>query len=295
MNPPEINDIIKIHIRKIQFSKGIKIMYIDFHTHAFADKIAEKAIAALTETAEKCEMKPITNGTVADLKDKLTACGITKAVLLPIATKPTQQTVINNWAAEVKKDSFFLPFGSVHPQAEDWEEELERIKSLGLYGIKFHPDYQNFMVDDECMIPIYRKCAELGLPVSIHAGYDPLSPDLYHCQSEAAARVFDQVPEMTMILAHGGGMRDWDNVEKYLAGQKGNLYFDVSVIANEIPRDQLLRIIKTHGADRILFGSDCPWDLPTNEINMINELPLSDEEKEMIFYKNALRVLKISK
>ena len=101
------------------------------------------------------------------------------------------------------------------------------------------------------------------------------------------------VPEMTMILAHGGGMRDWDNVEKYLAGKDGNLYFDVSVIAKEIPRDQLLRIIRTHGADRILFGSDCPWDLPSNEINMIEELPLSDEEKEMIFYKNAQKILKI--
>lgn len=270
-------------------------MYIDFHTHAFADKIAEKAISSLTETADKCDMKPITNGTVSDLKEKLTACGITHAVILPIATKPTQQTVINNWAAEVKNsDSFFYTFGSIHPMAEDWEQELERIKSLGLYGVKFHPDYQNFMVDDEYMIPIYRKCAALELPVTFHAGYDPLSPDLFHCQAEAAARVSDLVPEMTMILAHCGGMRDWDNVEKYLAGKKGNLYFDVSVIANEIPRDQLLRIIKKHGTDRILFGSDCPWDLPSNEINMINELPLSDEEKDMIFYRNALRVLKVS-
>ena len=267
-------------------------MYIDFHTHAFADKIAERAIAALTGTAEKCEMKPITNGTASDLMDKLKSCGIDKAVILPIATKPSQQTVINNWAAEIKGD-FFLPFGSIHPQAEDWESELERIKQLGLYGIKFHPDYQNFMVDDDFMIPVYKKCAALDLPVSFHSGYDPLSPDLFHCYPEAAARVHEMVPEMTMILAHGGGMRDWDNVEKYLAGKDGNLYFDVSVIAEEISRDQLLRIIRTHGADRILFGSDCPWDLPSNEINMIEELPLSDEEKEMIFYKNAQKILKI--
>lgn len=268
-------------------------MYIDFHTHAFADKIAERAIQVLTESAEKCNMKPLTNGTAGDLREKLESCGVSKAVILPIATKPTQQTVINNWAAEIKGD-FFYPFGSIHPEAEDWETELERIKALGLYGVKFHPDYQNFMVDDENMIPKYRKCAELELPVTFHAGYDPVSPDLFHCRAEAAAKVFDQVPEMTMILAHGGGMRDWDNVEKYLAGKPGSLYFDVSVIAAEIPRDQLLRIIRTHGADRILFASDCPWDLPSNEINMINELPLSDEEKELIFYKNAMRILKLS-
>ena len=88
-------------------------------------------------------------------------------------------------------------------------------------------------------------------------------------------------------------MRRWDEVEKYLAGRPGKLYFDVSVIASEVPRDQLLRIIKTHGADRILFGSDCPWDTPQNEINMINELPLSDEEKELIFHKNAVELLRL--
>ncbi|MBR6836332.1 MAG: amidohydrolase [Oscillospiraceae bacterium] len=268
-------------------------MYIDFHTHAFADKIAERAIAALTENATDCGYKPLTNGTVADLKRILTEQGIDKAVILPIATKPTQQTIINNWAREIK-DDFFCPFGSIHPMAEDWSDELERIKSLGLYGVKFHPDYQNFFVNDEFMYPIYRKCAELGLPVVFHAGYDPISPDVTHCTPEAAAEVFDKVPELTMILAHGGGMRRWDDVEKYLAGKPGKLYFDVSVIAKEISGEQLYRIIKAHGADRILFGSDCPWDTPQNEIKMINDLPLSDEEKELIFHKNAVELLRLS-
>ncbi|MBP1567199.1 MAG: amidohydrolase, partial [Oscillospiraceae bacterium] len=92
-------------------------MYIDFHTHAFADKIAERAIAALTENATDCGYKPLTNGTVADLRKVLTEQGIDKAVILPIATKPTQQTIINNWAREIK-DDFFCPFGSIHPMAE---------------------------------------------------------------------------------------------------------------------------------------------------------------------------------
>lgn len=268
-------------------------MYIDFHTHAFADSIAERTIASLAATAANCEMKPLTNGTVSGLKEVLTEDGISKAVILPIATKPKQQTTINNWAAELK-DDFFCPFGSIHPMAEDRMEELDRIKSLGLYGVKFHPDYQDFMIDDEFMIPVYKKCAELDLPVVFHAGYDPISPDLYHCQAKSAAAVFDAVPDMTLILAHGGGMRDWDNVEKYLVGKKGRLYFDISVIAGEITPEQLLRIIRRHGADRILFGSDCPWDKPENEIKMINDLPLSQEEKDMIFYKNALGILKIS-
>ncbi|MBE6852160.1 MAG: amidohydrolase [Ruminococcus sp.] len=268
-------------------------MYIDFHTHSFADSIAKRAMDSLTTTAAGFNMRPVTDGTTEGLRKRLTSCGVSKAVILPIATKPSQQTTINNWAAEVS-DGFFYPFGSIHPLAEDRLEELERIKALGLFGVKLHPDYQNFMVNDEFMIPVYKKCSELGLPVLIHSGFDPVSPDLFHCGAKQASEVFDAVPDMTLILAHGGGMRDWDNVEKYLAGKKGRLYFDVSVIASEIPKDQLLRIIRAHGADRILFGSDCPWDDPTNEISMINELPLSDEEKDMIFYKNAMQILGIT-
>ena len=88
-------------------------------------------------------------------------------------------------------------------------------------------------------------------------------------------------------------MYRWDGVERLLAGKSGGIYFDVGFTAGEIGEKQLLRIIKKHGADRILLGSDCPWDDPENEINMIRRLPLSEEEKDMIFYKNALRLLKL--
>lgn len=265
-------------------------MYIDFHTHAFADKIAQRAMDALMENSASFDLHPTTDGTPGKLREVLLSGKISKAVLLPIATKPSQQTTINNWAASVK-DDFFCPFGTIHPLAENWSEELERIKELGLYGVKLHPDYQNFFADDEFMFPIYKKCSELDLPVLFHAGLDPLSPEVIHCTPQAAAKIADMFPEMTMILAHGGGMMRWDDVEKYLCGKPGRLYFDVSVIADYIKTDQLLRIIRSHGADRILYGSDSPWSDPESEIRMIDDLPLTKEEKEMIFFKNAEKLL----
>lgn len=268
------------------------IMYIDFHVHAFADKIAQRAMDALMENSSSFDLHPTTDGTIGKLKEVLVSRNISKAVLLPIATKPSQQTTINNWAASVK-DDFFCPFGTVHPLAEDWSQELERIKELGLYGIKFHPDYQNFFIDDDMMMPIYQKCSDLELPVLFHAGLDPLSPEVIHCLPESAAKIADMFPDLTMILAHGGGLMKWDDVEKYLAGRPGKLYFDVSVIAEYISSEQLLRIIKKHGADRILYGSDSPWSDPAAEIKMINDLALSEEEKEMIFCKNAEKLLNI--
>lgn len=110
------------------------------------------------------------------------------------------------------------------------------------------------------------------------------------------ARAIEKVPELNFVVAHLGGINVWDDVEKYLAGKFNNLWLDVSVIASfDIDENQLARIISTHGTDKILFGSDCPWDNPANEINMINRLSLSSEDKEKIFFKNAHKLLGIHK
>ena len=141
------------------------------------------------------------------------------------------------------------------------------------------------------MLPIYRKAAELGLFVVFHGGWDPLSPDFVRAEPERLAKASEAVPEMTMIAAHLGGFKLWDDAEKYLAGKYENVYLDVSVTADDVSDEQALRIIKAQGADKVLFGSDAPWDNPMDEINMINRLPLSDEERELIFYKNAEKLI----
>lgn len=185
-------------------------MVIDFHTHAFNDKIAEKAIAKLEVVSNQ---KAYSNGKI-DAIDEITKSGvIDKAVLLPVATKPTQQTIINDWAKEMgDKYENIIPFGSVHPFAEDVFDELQRIKEMGLYGVKLHPDYQEFFIDDEKVFKVYEKCAKLSLPVVFHAGWDPLSPDLVHAPPKASRKAHDAVPQMTMILAHMGGMKHWEEV-----------------------------------------------------------------------------------
>ena len=283
--------------------KNGEVMYIDFHVHAFVDEIAERAVSKLKNTMLNSNYPnpkmPVTNGTINELIAKLDEWGVDAGVLLPIATKPSQQTSINNWAAQIQLDSFnydkashkakLYCYGTVHPNAEDIFEELERIKSLGLKGIKFHPDYQEFFADEDRMFPIYKKCAELNLPVIFHAGLDCLSMELIHCTPKMGANICSNVPELTFIMAHLGGNSCWDDVEEYLVGR--NVYLDTAFIAGALPDEQILRIIKNHGADKILLASDCPWDSTADEIDLINRLDLSDEEKDMIFYKNALKLL----
>lgn len=262
-------------------------MIIDFHTHAFSEKIVEKAMANLSATSGT---SPCTDGTVGGIIDRMDRSGVDKSVVLPIATKPSQHETINSWAASVKSDRI-CPFGSVHPFGEDALETLEKIKRAGLFGVKLHPDYQNFFVDDKKAYPVYEKCCELKLPILFHAGFDPLCPDTVHGTPRALAGIHRDFPELTLILAHLGGMYRWEQVERYVAGLDGEVYLDTAVIAGEIGEKILQRIVNKHGADRILMASDCPWDDPKNEIEMIEKLPVSDDDKEKILGKNAERLL----
>lgn len=265
--------------------------YFDFHTHAFADAIAERAMDALIKNNAPT---PCTDGTLNGAIMQAKASGVSKFMLLPVATKPSQQKTINNWAKKVMEENEnVFCFGTVYPDAEDVMQEIERVKELGLYGIKLHSEYQGFFPDAEKMIPIYRKIASCGLPVVFHGGWDPLSPDFTKATPQRFAKAAAAVPEMTFIVAHLGGMKLWDDVEKYLAGKFSNVYFDVSVVADVVSDEQLLRIIRTHGADKILFGSDMPWDNPANEIRMIERLPISQEEKELIAYRNAEHLMEL--
>ncbi len=265
--------------------------YFDFHAHAFADSIAERAVSGLADTSS---IKPATDGTVKGLRKLMQEKGISEAMLLPIATKPSQQTTINNWAAEIMGDGIYC-CGTVHPDAEDAVSETERIKSLGLYGLKFHSEYQFFRPDDEKMFPIYRKAQELGLMVVFHGGWDPYGKGEILASPESFAAIAEKFPDLTIVAAHLGGMRLFDRVEDCLAGRFENLYFDTGVIARYIGEftddEQVFRIIKKQGAEKILFGSDCPWDSPENEIAMINRIPLTENEKEQIFFRNAENLL----
>lgn len=260
-------------------------MLIDSHIHIFPDALAPKAIPHLASVSGYVNQ---TDGTLADTLKKMDAWGVDKGVFLSIATKPSQQKSINDFCAAIAAERV-IPFGSVHPDAPDWEPELERIAGLGLRGVKLHPDYQGFDMDEPRILPIFRKIRDLGLCVVVHAGFDPLSPDHIHCRPRACRQLLEDCPGVKLILAHMGGMRLWDEVEEYLAGQP--VWLDTACCAGAMDPAQLKRLIQKHGADRILFASDCPWSDPRQEKAMIERSGLSSGEMESIFSKNILRLL----
>ena len=157
-------------------------MLIDFHTHAFPERIAQRAVTSLSHGCGG--VVPETDGSLSGLKAEMDKGGVDISVVLSIATNPKQQTNVNNFAIEINRDDRIVAFGSVHPDAPDALEELERIAAAGLKGVKFHPEYQNFYANDEKMKPIYRKISQLGLITTFHAGHDNGFAPPYHGMAE---------------------------------------------------------------------------------------------------------------
>lgn len=263
-------------------------MLIDIHTHAFPDKIAPMAMEKLSFASGG--LKPQTDGTLKSLKEEMAKDKIDIAVVQSIATNPTQMQNVNNFACELDKDSKIYAFGSVHPDAPDALSELERIKDMGLKGVKFHPEYQSFYADDEKMKPIYKKISSLGLITLFHAGHDYGFGMPYHCMPDnilGALKWFDS----PVIAAHWGGVGCGEEVIKKLAGR--DVWFDLSFGYGAMPKTFAQEIVDKHTPDRLLFGSDMPWHRPSWEKRLIETLDISEEDKEKIYYKNASALLGI--
>lgn len=263
-------------------------MLIDFHTHAFPEAIAPRAMQNLSYAAGG--LKPQTEGTAASLKQRMQCDGVDMAVVLSIATNPAQQTKVNDFAIALNQDPALFAFGSVHPDAPNALEELERIHAAGLKGVKFHPEYQSFYADDEKLKPIYRKISQLGLITLFHAGQDIGFLPPYHAMPEHLLGALKWL-EAPVVAAHWGGMGCTQAVLDRLCGE--NLYFDLSFGYGVIPKMQAQLIVEKHTPDRLLFGSDLPWHRPQWEKRLLDTLELSDTDREKICSGNARRLLNI--
>lgn len=264
-------------------------MLIDFHTHIFPDKIAEHAISAMEKSGG---IPAYTRGTAAELRASMREAEIDASVVLPVVTNPRQFDSINRFAAEINSDNGLYSFGGIHPDCENIEEKLDYIKSLGLRGIKLHPDYQNTFIDDDRYVRIISYCIEIGLYVVTHSGLDVSYLDTVHCTPDRVLNLLSKLPkhsEPRLILAHIGAAGMFDETENKLLGE--NVYLDLAFCLDMISEEQLMRIIDGHGSDKILFATDSPWKPQKKFVKIFNCLNLSDEDRENISHKNAEKIL----
>ena len=272
-------------------------MIIDFHTHIFPDKIASRTLAALAKAAE---VKPYTDGTAAGLLRSMEDAGVDKSVILPVNTRAGQFDTITKFAKYIN-DTYdnLISFGGIHPDDEDIEGKMRYLKTNGFKGI----NYTETFIDDERYIRLIAEAKRAGLLVLTHAGKDP-AYEIVHCPPDKGAAVLKRVQELVpseetfLIFAHLGGVRELSDVEKYLVGQ--NCYIDISCSFSDfgsfstITDEDIVRLIRNHGADKILFATDSPWNGQKEYIEHFKTLNgLSDTEKEMILGKNAEKLLNL--
>lgn len=266
-------------------------MVIDFHTHVFPERIAARTLEVLKAGIKReqgIDYPSFTDGTVAGLRESMQRCGIDMSVIVPIATKPEQTATINAYAAEISRGRL-LSFGSVHPADPNALGVLEELARAGFKGIKLHPEFQHFYIDSPESVAILKKCEELGLYVTLHTGADVGMPPPVHCTPEMLVRVLDKVKGDRIIAAHMGSFWMWEDVQRLLIGSP--LWFDTAVVGMFIEPEVYRALIEAHGADKVLFASDSPWEDQAHALETLRSLGLPREDFDKITYKNACQIL----
>ncbi|MBQ4282797.1 MAG: amidohydrolase family protein [Lachnospira sp.] len=263
-------------------------MIIDFHTHIFPEKIVAKTIETLEQRAG---IKASTDGTLNGLIASMDKAGIDMSVVLPVVTKPSQFNTVNEYAKYVNETygDRLISFGGIHPDSEDYKAQLDTIKSLGLPGIKLHPDYQGVMIDDPRYMNIIEYADSLGLIILTHAGVDIGLPEPVHCTPDRMRRVIDDIKPKKMVVAHFGGYDCWEQVYECLAGE--DVYLDTAFTLDYIGEEMFYKILDKHDAKKILFASDSPWSDANRGVQLLKRMPLREDVINNILYGNAKRLL----
>lgn len=268
-------------------------MIIDTHVHIFPDKLCPQTIEHLAVTDPDHTLAYYGDGSLSCAEANMRDWGLDLGLVLPIATNPRQQKNVNAFALWIQEHSpVFMACGSVHPDADDWEAALEWIATSGLRGVKLHPDYQGFFIQDKKLYPIYEKAAALKLPIVFHTGYDPVSPGCIHADPEGVRRVALDFPDLVMVAAHTGGLAFWKGAADIYA-ETPNLYFDTAIASYTFTPERYRTIIDRYGAEKFLFATDNPWGSGAKDLTFMEAVGLSDAERTLIFEKNARRIFKL--
>ena len=264
-----------------------KYKIIDAHCHIYPDKIAEKAAMATCDFYEG--LGATLDGTVSTLSKEAGIAGIEHCIVQSVATAPKQVSSINNFIAATvfESEGKFTGLGTLHPDSEDINADVEEIIKLGLKGVKLHPDIQKFKINDYRMLKIYELC-ESRLPILIHTGdnrYDFSNPN-------RMIPILDIYKNLTVIGAHFGGWSVWEEAAEKLCKYK-NFYVDCSSSLYAMTPEKAKKLIMIYGTNRVLFGTDYPMWKPKEELQRFMQIELTEKEREDILHNNAAKLFNI--
>jgi len=198
--------------------------------------------------------------------------------------------------------------------------ELERcVKYLGFVSWHVHSNFGETYPDDPRYLPIYKKAAELGVYVYLHPqlpqglrvgdlGFAVAGPGLGFTVDTmitltrmVVTGIFDEVPNLKVVLGHLGEalpflLKRMDNRMKFVPNPVAknkhdfSYYFQNNIwvtTSGNMSDEAFACTVEAIGLDRILFGSDHPYENMGDMVEFVKELPLGESERQQLYYKNA--------
>jgi uncharacterized protein len=275
----------------------LEIMLVDFHTHAFAEKIAPRAVEQLTTYYG---LPTTFGGSLQDLLRVAADAKLDALVLLNAATRPEQVRPANDWLISLAADRRpnpqtrladtlrIVPFGTFHVADPGWLSEIRRLRKAGITGIKLHPEFQEIDLADPLLNDFWAE-VERDFIVMVHIGDRMKHADNLSTPGKLRS-VIDRFPKLRAVAAHMGGYTLWKEACETLVGR--DVYLDTSSTLPYIDSSLLKTILSNHSKDLILFGSDYPLRSPQQDLPLIDAIPwLNADEKERVLGRNAGRLL----
>ncbi|WP_432843211.1 amidohydrolase family protein [Dactylosporangium sp. CA-092794] len=259
-------------------------MIIDVHCHVWPDHIAPRVLAS-----RPASLDPVFDGTVAGLLKTMDAAGVQRAAGLGIANAARTVHRTNEFIGSIDRDRL-IPFGTVHPDLPV-EENLRSLADNGIRGVKLHPLFQELSLADPRVIDIAHGLAEAGVVVITHAGAGGDAAANERGAPRNVMVLHRAVPGLRLIACHYGGYHRLDEAEAEVLGSPVVLETSWPPRLADLEPDRLRAIIRRHGADRMVFGSDWPMADPGAEIATIRSLGLDAAEEGAILGGTLERLL----
>lgn len=263
---------------------------VDVHTHAWVDNFAPRMRAYF---GDSFGCTAFDEGTLHGVRERKARLGITKSVILPVPTNARQVPLFNDWLKAYIDDSDIVPFMGIVRDMDDPVSEIHRCAELGFKGLKLHPVNQHFRMGDPRMFPIYEAAIEENMVILFHTGsgidYPATGPD-WDCSAREIEKFFNAYPYERTVLAHlGGNTPDFVHPPELHPEWPG--YMDTAFQIGHISNEDFISIVRAFGADRILFGTDSPWEDTEDFLRRLSYMGLTDDELRGILYRNASNLL----
>lgn len=256
---------------------------VDAHTHVWPDHIAARALKDRVPG-----MDANFDGTVSGLLRSLERCGVDRSVVMGIADHARHVHRTNEFIGSLKSERL-VPFGTVHHELSV-EENLDSLRRHGVTGVKLHPLFQGFALDDPRIWALLEAFGD-EFPVIMHVGKGGTPETDQRATPAMLAAIVDAFPRLRLVACHFGGFHRIDEAEEQVVGRPVLLETSWPPTLAGLDATRVRDVICRHGTDRVVFGSDWPMADPAAEMDVIRSLGLTEEETAGILGGNLSRWL----